>query len=105
MKFYDRKVQTTLVLCVVLGLGLLGGAFAAGGLYVCPSDPTGESGQDYLAKPDPHKALLCLQLALRHNNRDVEACRLMAQLGGNRTIPRRSVLAQPPGGTEPDFDR
>ena len=36
--------------------------------------------REYLAKPDPRKALLCLQRALRYNSRDTEACRLMAQL-------------------------
>jgi len=41
----------------------------------------------YLAKPNEKKALLCLRRALRYNPKDVEACRLMADLNQRALSP------------------
>lgn len=100
------KVQKTLLLFVILGLGLLGGVYASYRGYM--SDRQARlvnAAREYLAQPDPHKALHCLQLALRHNNGDVEACRLMAQLAEIERSPaallwRSRVVELNPGSTD-----
>ncbi len=75
------KVQKTLLLVVVLGLVLVVGGYAGyRGYKSIRQARLVKQAREYIAKPDPRKALLCLQRALRYNSRDVEACRLMAQL-------------------------
>ena len=100
------KVQKTLLLFVVLGLGLLGGIYASYHGYMSARQARlVKAAKEYLTKPDPHKAQFCLQLALRHNNRDVEACRLMAQLAEAGRSPaallwRSRVVELNPGSTD-----
>ncbi|MBE0542914.1 MAG: hypothetical protein IH623_16325 [Verrucomicrobia bacterium] len=64
-----------------------------------------QQARDYLEQSEPRKALLSLQRALRHNNRDVEACRLMAQLAESGRSPaaliwRSKVVELDPGSLE-----
>ncbi len=100
------KVQKTLSLFVVLGLGLLGGLYASYHGYMSARQTRlVKAAREYLAKPDPPKALFYLQLALRHNHRDVEACRLMAQLAEAERSPaallwRSRVVELNPGATD-----
>jgi tetratricopeptide (TPR) repeat protein len=74
------KMQKVLLLIVISGV-LLGGGYAGYcGYKSARQARLIKQARVHLAKPDPRKALLCLQRALRYNNRDVEACRLMAEL-------------------------
>lgn len=99
------KVQKTLLLLVILGLGLLGGVFASYRSYMSARQSRlVKTAEENLANSDPRKALICLQLALRHNNGDVEACRLMAQLAEAERSPaallwRSRVVELNPGST------
>ena len=93
------KVQKTLLLFLVLGLGLIAGVyFGYPGYMSARQARLLEGAKDYLAQPDPHRALLCLQLALRHNQRDVEACRLMAQLAEAERSPAALLWRRPGRG-------
>src|SRR6266540_6158052 len=75
------KMQKVLLLVVVFGLLLLGGGYAGyRGYKSVRQTRLVKQARAYLAKPDLRKAMLCLQRALRYNNRDIEACRLMAEL-------------------------
>jgi Flp pilus assembly protein TadD len=75
------KVRKTLLVIVILGLLLLGGGYAGyRGYKSVRQAKLIKQARTYLDKPDPRKALLCLQRALRYNSRDVEACRMMAEL-------------------------
>lgn len=100
------KVQKTLLLVVVLGLVLVVGGYAGyRGYKSVRQARLVKQAKEYLAKPDPRKALLCLQRALRYNNRDVEACRLMAQLADAGRSPaalvwRSRVVELNPGSTD-----
>lgn len=75
------RLRTILILLVLLGLLGVGGAYAAykGYKYVRQVRLVKQA-KAHLEKAEDRKALLCLQRALRYNNRDVEAARLMAQL-------------------------
>jgi Flp pilus assembly protein TadD len=100
------KVQKTLLLVVVLGLLLLGGGYAGyRGYKSVRQTRLIRQAREFLAKPDPRKALLCLQRALRYNSRDIEACRLMAQLAEAGRSPaamfyRSRVVELNPGSTD-----
>ena len=77
------KVQKILLISLVLVIVLLGGGYAGyRGYKSVRQARLVKQAKEYLTKsdPEPRKALLCLQRALRYNNRDVEACRMMAQL-------------------------
>ncbi len=101
-----RKVQTTLGLWAVLGLGVLGSAYTSCQWYMAARQVRlVKEAREYLAKPDTHKAMLCLRLALRHNNRDTEACRLMAELAEMERSPaallwRSRLVELNPGSTD-----
>jgi hypothetical protein len=95
-----------LLLSFVLGLVLLGGLHASyRGYKAVRQARLVNQARKSLAKFDPHQALLYLQLALRYNNRDVEACRLMAQLAEAGHSPaalvwRSRVVELIPGSTD-----
>src|SRR5436853_2915397 len=75
------KLQKVLLFIVILGLLLLGGGYAGyRGYKSARQTRLVKQAREYLKKSDPRKAALVLQRALRYNPRDVEACRLMAQL-------------------------
>ncbi len=75
------KVQKVLLLVVILGLLVLGGGYAGyQGYKSFRQAKLIKQARTYLAEKNPRKALLSLKRALRYNSKDVEACRLMAQL-------------------------
>ena len=75
------KVQKILLLVVVLGIVLLVGGYAGyRGYKSFRQARLVKQARVFIAKQDQRKALLSLQRALRYNSRDVDACRLMAQL-------------------------
>jgi predicted Zn-dependent protease len=75
------KPGRILLYTLVAAVLLLGGGYAGWRAYKSARQARlVKQARDYLADSEPRKALLCLQRALSHNNRDVEACRLMAQL-------------------------
>ena len=77
----NTKTRRILLIVPILGVLLLGGGY--GGYRAYKSARQARlitQARNYLAKPEERKALLCLQRALRYNAKDVEACRLMAEL-------------------------
>jgi Flp pilus assembly protein TadD len=77
----SNKISRILLAALVLSLLLLGGAYAGYREYV----PLRQArlirqARRYLARFDTARAQLCLRSALVHNPKDVDACRLMAQL-------------------------
>lgn len=82
------KLGKILIYGVVGCLLLLGGGYVGYRAYKSARQARlVKDARDYIAKSEPRKALLNLQRALRHNNRDVEACRLMAQLAETSGSP------------------
>ena len=78
MKTRTKKI---LALGLVLILVMAGGGFAAyKGYRSVRHARLIKQAKAFLAKPDDRKALLCVKRALAYNSRDVEACRMMAQL-------------------------
>ena len=77
----NTKTRRILLIVPIVGVLLLGGGYAGYRAYKSVRQARLiTQARNYLAKPDERKALLCLQRALRCNARDVEACRLMAEL-------------------------
>ena len=77
------KIQKMLLFAVILGLLLFVGGYAGyRGYKSMRQAKLIKQAREYLTKsdPNPRKALLLLQRALRYNSKDVEACRLMADL-------------------------
>src|ERR1035437_10097557 len=75
------KTRRTLLIVSILSVLLLGGGYVGYRAYKPPRQARLiTQARNYLAKPNERKALLCLQRALRYNPKDVEACRLMAEL-------------------------
>lgn len=75
------KLQKILLISVILSLLLLGGGYGGYRVYKnMRQAKLVKQAQKYLDKSEPRKAMLVLQRALRYNSRDVEACRLMADL-------------------------
>ncbi|NOS71962.1 MAG: hypothetical protein HOP33_18800 [Verrucomicrobia bacterium] len=82
------KVEKILLLVVVLGLLVLVGGYAGyRGYKSLRQARLVKQAREYLVKQDQRKALLSLQRALRYNSRDVDACRLMAQLAEEGRSP------------------
>jgi tetratricopeptide (TPR) repeat protein len=74
-------MRKTLLVVLILGIVALGGGYAGYRGYLSARQAhLIKQAQHYLAQPDVKKALLCLQRVLRSNPRNVEACRLMAEL-------------------------
>jgi Flp pilus assembly protein TadD len=76
-----KTIKKILLFGLILGLLLLGGGYAGYRAYKSARQARLiTQARNFLAKPNERKALLCLQRALRYNPKDVEACRLMADL-------------------------
>ena len=76
-----RNLRNVLLIVLILGVVALGGGYAGYREYSSLRQAhLIKQAQHYLAKPDARKALLCLRRVLRSNPRNVEACRLMAEL-------------------------
>ncbi len=76
-----NKLLKILLFVSLGGVLLLGGAYAGyRGYKSIRQARLVKEAREYLEKQDLRKAQLCLQRAVRYNNRDVETCRLMAQL-------------------------
>jgi tetratricopeptide (TPR) repeat protein len=76
-----RNKRKVLLVVLVLGILALGGGYAGyRGYKSIRQAHLIKQAQHYLTKSDAKKALLCLQRVLRSNPRNVEACRLMAEL-------------------------
>jgi tetratricopeptide (TPR) repeat protein len=74
-------MRKTLLVVLILGIVALGGGYVGYRGYLSARQAhLIKQAQHYLAQPDVKKALLCLQRVLRSNPRNVEACRLMAEL-------------------------
>jgi predicted Zn-dependent protease len=78
MKPKSKKILWSVV---ILGVLLIGGGYGSyRGYKSMRQSKLIKQAHVYLAKPDHRKALLVLQRALRYNPRDLEACRMMAEL-------------------------
>jgi tetratricopeptide (TPR) repeat protein len=76
-----KTINKALLFGLILGLVMLGGGYVGYRAYKSARQARLiTQARNYLAKPNARKALLCLQRALRYNPKDVEACRLMAEL-------------------------
>ncbi|MDR3412354.1 MAG: hypothetical protein P4L87_15680 [Formivibrio sp.] len=76
-----RHIQTIIAVILVVGILAAAGAYVGYRAYLSARQThLIKQAQHYLAKPDIKKALLCLQRVLRSNPKNVEACRLMAEL-------------------------
>jgi predicted Zn-dependent protease len=76
-----KTIKKILLFGLILGLVILGGGYAGYRAYKSARQARLiAQARNHLAKPNERKALLCLQRALRYNPKDVEACRLMAEL-------------------------
>lgn len=84
----NNKIKKLLLFVLLPSLLVLGGGYGAyRGYKSVRQTRLIKQARSYIAKPDLKKALLVLQRALRYNPKDVDACRLMADLaeaGGNR---------------------
>lgn len=76
IKTVKKLVVVGLVLILIAGAG----HFGIRGYASLRQARLVKQAKEYLAQADERKALLCLQRALRYNSRDIEACRLMAEL-------------------------
>jgi Flp pilus assembly protein TadD len=105
--FKMKIKKATIGLLVVCLIGLLG----LGGYRGCRSyqklqqQLLVKQARDFLAASDLKKALLCLKGALRYNGKDLDACRLMAEVA-EKSDPsagvawRKRVLEDNPGSLE-----
>jgi Flp pilus assembly protein TadD len=77
-----KTIKKVLLVGLILGLVTIGGGYAGYQAYKSARQARLiKQAHNYLAKPnEERKALLCIQRALRYNPKDVEACRLMAEL-------------------------
>ncbi len=76
-----KTVKKVLLFGLILSLVILGGGYVGYRAYKSARQAhLIAQARNYLAKPNARKALLCLQRALRYNPKDVEACRLMAEV-------------------------
>src|SRR5690349_7242817 len=102
MKPIFRKI---LIYTLLTGLLAAGGYGAYGGYRSLRQNRLVKKARVYLAKSEPKKALLCLQGVLRSNAKNVEACRLMAELLERGQSPatllwRSRVVELAPGSTD-----
>jgi Flp pilus assembly protein TadD len=76
-----KKMRNILLVVLTLGVVASGGGYVGYRAYLSARQAhLIKQAQNYIAKPDVRKALLCLQRVLKSNPRNVEACRLMAEL-------------------------
>jgi Flp pilus assembly protein TadD len=84
----NKNPKKTLLIVLFLGLLVLGGAYAGYRQYVSVRHARLiKQARRYIAKSDTARAQLCLRSALAHNPKDLEACRLMAQLAEDSRLP------------------
>ncbi len=76
-----KSTRKILIAVLVVSLLAVGGGYAGYRGYLAQRQVRLiKQAQMHLAKPDPKKAMLCLQRVLRSDPRNVEACRLMAAI-------------------------
>ena len=76
-----KKIRNILLVVLTLGIVASGAGYLGYRAYRSARQAhLIKQAEQYLAKPDVKKALLCLQRVLQSNPRNVEACRLMAGL-------------------------
>ncbi len=97
-----KKILTWLTVLAVLAAG---GHFAIRGYVSLRQGRFIKQARECLAKQDERRAALFLQRALRSNPKNVEACRLMAELAERTASPgavlwRSRVVELNPGSTE-----
>ena len=86
------KVQKTLLLVIVLGLLVLGGGYVGYRAYKSyRQERLIKQARTSLEKSNLRRAYLSLQRALRYDPKDIEACRLMAQLAEASRSPASLV--------------
>jgi Flp pilus assembly protein TadD len=78
--FMKTKLRKILLFSVILSLLLGGGYVGYRGYKSVRQAKLIKQARVHLAKPDARKALLVLRRALRYNSKDIEACRMMAEL-------------------------
>jgi Flp pilus assembly protein TadD len=84
----SQSIKRVLLVASFLSLLLLGGAYAGYHKYVSlRQERLIKQARHYLAQSDTARAQLCLQSALGHNPKDLEACRLMARLAETSRSP------------------
>lgn len=85
-------MKKLLVYTLIVVVVFLGGGFLSYRAYKSARQSRLiQQAKTYLSKPNEKKALLCVQRALRYNPKDVEACRLMAQLAERGRSPAAFV--------------
>jgi Flp pilus assembly protein TadD len=100
------KLIKTLILALVIVFLVLGGAYAGyRGYKSIRQSRLNAQAREHLEKQDYRKAQLCLQRAVRYNNRNLDTCRLMAQLAEASRSPaaliwRARVVELSPGNLE-----
>ena len=100
------KTRNILIVVSIVGILLIAGGYAGyRGYKSARQAHLIKQARTYLAKPDERKALLCLQRALRYNSKDVQACRLMAELAERTRSPgaflwRSRVVELNPGSSD-----
>jgi len=84
----EKRLLKLLVWILVLGLSLcLGGYAGYRGYKSARQGRLVKQARHYLAQSEPKNALLCVRRALAYNSRDVDACRLMAEIGEAARLP------------------
>jgi Flp pilus assembly protein TadD len=106
----SRSIKRVLLVASFLSLLLLGGAYSSYHKYVSlRQERLIHQARHYLAQSDTARAQLCLRGALGHNSKDLEACRLMAQLAEASHSPdalswRARVVELNPGSLNDRLD-
>jgi predicted Zn-dependent protease len=84
----NKNIKKILLVVSILCLLALGGSYAGYRQYVSVRQGRLiKQARRYLAKSDAARAQLCLRSALVHDPKDLEACRLMAQLTEASRLP------------------
>ena len=84
----NKSIKKTLLMGCIVCLVLAGGAYAGYREYrTVRQARLIKQARRYLDKSDPARAQLCLRNALAHNPKDLEACRLMAQVAEAARLP------------------
>jgi len=100
------KFRKYLLLGLILCVAILGGGYVAyKGYRSVRQARLVEKARAYMAQQKDRNALLCLQRAMRYNNQDLDALRLIAELCERMRIPsailfRDRIVDLNPGSTE-----
>jgi Flp pilus assembly protein TadD len=85
----NKNIKKILLIVSILSLVMLGGAYAGYHKYVAVRQARLlKQARRYIARADTARAQLCLRNALYHNPKDLEACRLMAQVAEATSSPK-----------------